>query len=108
VRFEQVITNLLDNAVKFSPEGGAVTVGLEVLDGGRIRLSVTDEGIGIPLDRRESVFDRFHQGPDENHLSGMGLGLYIAREIIELHGGHIRVEEPEHAGTCFVLEFPSA
>jgi signal transduction histidine kinase len=108
IRFEQVITNLLDNAVQFSPQGGTVTVNLEQDGEGQIRLSITDEGVGIPLHRRETVFDRFQQFHGERHLSGMGLGLYITREIIELHGGSIRVEGPEHPGTRLVVILPPA
>jgi signal transduction histidine kinase len=106
VRFEQVITNLLDNAVKFSPQGGTVTVELR-RDNSGIRLSVTDQGVGISPDQREAVFGRFHQAHDAHHLSGMGLGLYIAREIVELHGGCVHVEECEHPGSSFVVILPS-
>jgi signal transduction histidine kinase len=106
LRFEQVITNLLDNAVKFSPQGGKVTVGLAV-EGGDILLSVTDEGVGIPADERDHLFDRFHQTHAARHLSGLGLGLYITREIVELHGGRVRIEQPAHPGTRFVVELPS-
>ncbi|MGA7731899.1 MAG: ATP-binding protein [Chloroflexia bacterium] len=107
IRFEQVVTNLLDNAVQFSPQGGTVTVELEYGEG-QILLSITDEGVGIPPHKRETVFDRFQQYHGERHLSGMGLGLYITREIIELHGGSIRVEVPEHPGTRFVVILPPA
>jgi signal transduction histidine kinase len=109
VRFEQVITNLLDNAVKFSPKGGTVTVGLEQGDEGGeggIRLSVTDQGVGIPPDQWEAVFGRFQQAHSEGHLSGMGLGLYVTREIVELHGGSIQVEENQPQGSRFVVALP--
>jgi PAS domain S-box-containing protein len=106
VRFEQVLTNLLDNAIKFSPRGGIVTVALGHGEDGGARLSVTDQGVGIAPAKREAIFDRFHQAHDEHHLSGMGLGLYIAREIIELHGGHIQLEEPERPGSRFVVTLP--
>jgi signal transduction histidine kinase len=108
VRFEQVITNLVDNAIKFSPEETIVKVALERKAGGIVRLSITDFGIGVPPDQREAVFDRFHQAPGVRHLSGMGLGLYISREIIELHGGSIRIEEPEHPGSRFVVTLTKA
>ncbi|HVA89933.1 MAG TPA: ATP-binding protein [Chloroflexota bacterium] len=108
VRFEQVITNLLDNAIKFSPEGGVVTVNLEQGDDGGIRLAVTDQGVGIPPNQHEAVFGRFHQAHDEGHLSGMGLGLYITREIVELHGGRVWIEDPKHAGSRFVVTLPSS
>ncbi|HEX9987628.1 MAG TPA: ATP-binding protein [Chloroflexia bacterium] len=106
VRFEQVINNLLDNAVKFSPQGGVITVELGQDDEGGIRLSVTDQGIGIPPGEYESVFDRFHQAHSDHHLSGMGLGLYITREIVELHGGSIRIEQPGQRGSRFVVSLP--
>jgi signal transduction histidine kinase len=107
VRFGQVIANLLDNAVKFSPENGTITITLEENAEG-IRLSVTYHGVGIPPDQRTAVFGRFHQAHNAHHLSGMGLGLYITREIIELHGGFARIEEPEHPGSRFVVGLPPA
>lgn len=106
VRFEQVLTNLLDNAVKFSPLGGSVTVELGYGDDGGIRLSVTDQGVGIPPAQREEVFEQFHQAHGARHLSGLGLGLYITREIVELHGGHVRIEEPAYRGSRFVVTLP--
>ena len=111
VRFEQIVNNLLDNAIKFSPLGGIVRVGLvevdpELAKDRSIWLSVTDEGVGIPSDQREHIFERFQQAHGENHLSGMGLGLYITREIVELHGGSIWIEEPEHTGSRFVVTLP--
>ncbi len=83
VRFDHVVTNLLDNAVKFSPRGSTVTVEFGHDDDGGIRLSVTDQGVGVPPDQREAVFDRFHQAHDGPHMSGLGLGLFIAQEIVE-------------------------
>lgn len=105
-RFGQVITNLLDNAVKFSPDGGTVTVELGQEDDGGIRLAVADEGVGISPEQRTQIFDRFHQAHSESHLSGLGLGLYIAREIVELHEGIIWCEAPEHGGSRFVVVLP--
>ena len=101
-----LITNLLDNAIKFSPEGGTVTVALEYGADGGIRLAVTDQGVGIPPNQREAIFDRFHQAHDKGHLSGMGLGLYITREIVELHGGCVWIEDPEPVGARFVVALP--
>ncbi|HWE62316.1 MAG TPA: ATP-binding protein [Chloroflexota bacterium] len=106
LRFEQVITNLLDNAIKFSPEGGTITVELGQSDDGGIQLSVTDQGVGITPDQREAIFDHFHQAHGERQLTGMGLGLYLTREIVELHGGRVRAEEPEHRGSRFVVSLP--
>ena len=106
VRLEQVVTNLLDNAVKFSPEGGTVTVELTRGTGGAICLGVTDEGVGIPLDEQEEVFERFHQAHGDHHLSGMGLGLYITREIVTLHGGIVEIEDATPRGTRVVVTLP--
>jgi signal transduction histidine kinase len=106
LRFEQVLTNLLDNAAKFSPEGGAVTVELAQDDARGVQLSVTDQGIGIPAEQREVIFDRFYQGQGSRHLSGLGLGLYISSEIVALHGGAIHIEEPEQGGARFVVALP--
>lgn len=108
LRFEQVIGNLVDNAIKFSPDGGTVTVELGREPDGQIRLAVTDEGIGVPLEAREEVFNRFHQAHDGRHLAGMGLGLYISREIVQSHGGWVRIEDPPHPGTRFVVSLPVA
>jgi signal transduction histidine kinase len=106
LRFEQVITNLVDNAVKFSPHGGTITVAL-VEDGpAKVKLSITDHGVGIPEDQRDQVFQRFHQAHRRSHLSGLGLGLYITHEVVALHGGEIRIEQPEHDGTRFVIVLP--
>ena len=106
VRFEQVITNLLDNAIKFSPQGGTVTIGLAHGPGGEVRLSVADEGVGVPPDKREAIFARFQQAHGRHHLSGLGLGLYVAREIVESHGGRIALEDPEQRGSRFVVTLP--
>jgi signal transduction histidine kinase len=107
LRFEQVFTNLLDNAVKFSPQGSRVTVELGHTAEGGARLAVTDQGIGVPPDQQAAVFERFHQASGVHHLSGMGLGLYITREIVELHGGRIWLEAPDHPGARFVVTLPS-
>ncbi|HEY8884381.1 MAG TPA: ATP-binding protein, partial [Chloroflexota bacterium] len=106
IRFEQVITNLLNNAVKFSPKGGVVLVDLRRTEDNQARLSVTDQGIGIPAEERDLVFDRFQQANGVRHLSGLGLGLYITREIVELHHGSIWIEQPNHPGTRFVVTVP--
>ncbi len=106
LRFEQVITNLIENAIKFSPHGGPVHVSLGMADAWTVRFSVTDHGVGIPPDQRDHVFDRFHQAHGRSHLSGLGLGLYITREVVVRHGGEIRIEQPEHEGTRFVVLLP--
>jgi signal transduction histidine kinase len=108
LRFEQVLTNLLDNAVKFSPGGGPVQVVLSIAAGNTVRISVEDRGVGIPPEHRGQIFERFHQAHDElqPYLAGMGLGLYISRQIVELHGGSINAEFPEEGGVRFVIQLP--
>lgn len=103
LRFEQVLTNLLTNALKFGPAGEAVAVTL-VRDGWHMRLSVFDRGPGVLEDRRARLFERFFQAnPDR---SGMGLGLYITKEIVDAHGGTIVAEFPASGGTRFTVTLP--
>ena len=106
LRLEQVFTNLFDNAIKYSPLGGEIEVQVESPDGEAARISVRDHGIGIPEERRARIFDRFYQAHGNNYLGGMGLGLYISREIVVLHGGEIKADFPEDGGTRFVVSVP--
>jgi K+-sensing histidine kinase KdpD len=107
IRFEQVIINLLSNAVKYSPEGGRVAVSLSyVANNDNIRFLVRDWGLGIPPEHRSQIFNRFYQAHQPRHLGGMGLGLYITRQIVELHGGRIEVQFPEDGGSCFEVTLP--
>jgi excisionase family DNA binding protein len=104
LRLEQVLTNLLDNAVKYSPNGGRI----EVVVGqrrGALQISVRDHGLGIPPENRGQIFERFYQAHSDGR-SGLGLGLYITRQIVELHGGSIRAEFPRGGGTRFVVTMP--
>lgn len=106
LRLEQVLTNLLDNAVKYSPDHGAIDVSARSAGQGWIELSVRDHGLGIPVDRRAHIFERFYQAHEQGYRSGMGLGLFICRQIVELHGGEIRAEFPRDGGTRFVVTLP--
>ncbi len=106
VRLGQVLRNLLDNALRYTPTGGAVTLTLQACppDGGgdnRSVLRVSDTGPGIPLGERERVFERFHRGMDriDRRAGGSGLGLAICKAIVLAHGGQIRVAGGECAGT---------
>jgi signal transduction histidine kinase len=108
LRFEQVVLNLLDNAVKFSPEGGQIDIQLQQSSAAGIRLTVRDRGIGVPPEHRAHLFERYYQAHGNEHRSGMGLGLYITSEIVEKHGGHIKVECPHDGGTRFIVEMPDA
>jgi len=103
-RIEQVITNLLTNASKF---GQKKPITLHVApDGERARLRVTDRGIGISSEDQARVFERFERAVTSQHFGGLGLGLYIARQIVEAHGGEIRVESVPGAATSFVVLLP--
>jgi signal transduction histidine kinase len=108
LRLEQVLTNLLDNAVKYSPGGGPVEVALSTPAPDCLQITVTDQGIGIPPAQRERIFERFYQGHGPGSFGGMGLGLHISRQIVELHGGQITVEAPPAGGTRFVVRIPLA
>jgi len=107
-RLEQVLGNLLENAVKYSPDGSEIFVSVE--DKGDLLLtSVCDRGIGIPSDEIAQVFERFHRGRQvsSTNYGGLGLGLYITKQIIERHGGAIWVESKEGAGTTFYFTLPA-
>ena len=108
-RLEQVVTNLVDNAIKFTPANGAVTIsGSDV--GEYIRVSVRDTGIGIPADALPNVFDRFYQVDSTSTRSyrGTGLGLTICKHIVEQHQGRIWVESVQNEGSTFSFELPRA
>jgi signal transduction histidine kinase len=107
VRIEQVVGNLLDNAIKFSPDGGRIEVEVSTPAAETVRLAVRDHGIGIPRSRRQELFSRYYQAHAESHRSGLGLGLYISRCIVELHGGKIGVEFPADVGSRFVIDLPA-
>jgi signal transduction histidine kinase len=106
-RLGQVISNLLENAVKYSPEGGPIEVVAE-RRGGEIEVRVTDTGVGIPAEHRENVFERFYQADDDagrRRFGGLGLGLYISRAIIDAHSGRIWAGANTEAGQGSVFGF---
>ena len=104
-RFARVIDNLLTNALKFTPSGGRICVGLAA-HAGRTRLTVQDTGMGIPAELQAHIFDKFSTAVRTGlHGDGStGLGLFIAKQIVRLHGGKIWVESQEHEGTTFFVE----
>jgi signal transduction histidine kinase len=108
VGIEQVMSNLLDNAIKYSPDGGQIDVEVGCADAEHVRLAVRDHGLGIPPEKRAEIFGRFYQAHAEDHRSGLGLGLYISRQIVTLHEGVIAVEFPADGGTRFVVTLPVA
>jgi signal transduction histidine kinase len=109
LRLEQVVHNLLTNAVKYSPDGGEVTVTAACLDG-HARLSVADQGVGIPAEALAHIFDRYYRAANvvSRNYSGLGMGLYMAREVMTGHGGTISVESAEGRGSTFTLDLPLA
>jgi signal transduction histidine kinase len=106
-RIAQVLTNLTDNAMKYSPDGGPVSISA-VLDADEVLVRVTDEGIGIPAEHIDHVFERFYQAGgerDRRRFGGLGLGLYISQAIIDAHGGRIWAEPNTAAGRGAVFAF---
>jgi signal transduction histidine kinase len=107
-RLAQVVGNLLSNAIKYSPQGGTVHVVAEQ-DNGLVRVSVRDEGLGIPDELQEGVFAKFFRGEaPASGITGSGLGLTIARSVVEAHGGRMNFESGRGKGSVFWLELPSA
>jgi two-component system, OmpR family, phosphate regulon sensor histidine kinase PhoR len=113
-RLEQALLNLAHNAVKFSHRGGEIRIGWSRVDG-RVRFSVADDGIGVPLAHRARIFERFYKvdrsrvrEADESERGSAGLGLSIVRHLAEAHGGGVGLESEEGVGSTFWIEVPSA
>jgi two-component system phosphate regulon sensor histidine kinase PhoR len=104
-RLEQVLVNLIHNAVKFTDPGGQVTLFAQK-ENGFVRFSVQDTGVGIPADELERIFERFYKADRARSSGGTGLGLSIARHIVEAHGGKIWVESVEGRGSTFNFTIP--
>ncbi len=104
---EQILYNLIQNAIKYSPAGGMITMRLRTIDGQAV-LSVADEGLGIPDDERTRVYDRFYRARNISgeQISGLGMGLYIVKELVHLHGGTIDVESSLGKGSTFRVTLP--
>jgi PAS domain S-box-containing protein len=115
LRLEQVVQNLVHNAIKYSPSGGVIDIRLEVIappeaaDGlNSAALSITDHGMGIPTESLPLIFRRFYRAKNvqHTHINGVGVGLYVAHEIVVLHGGNITVESTESVGSTFRVILP--
>jgi signal transduction histidine kinase len=106
-RLRQVLINLLDNAVKYTPAGGTIRVAVAV-EQPWVHLRISDTGIGIPAEDIPFIFDRFYRVDKarSRKVGGTGLGLAIVRWIVEAHGGSINVESTEGVGTTFHLRLP--
>lgn len=111
-RLSRVVANLLDNAVRYSPDGGDIVVrlGMEDEDQGRsVVITVKDSGIGIPPDDLPRIFERFHRASNvRGRIAGTGVGLASARSIVQAHGGTIHVESVEGSGSTFTIRLPIA
>jgi signal transduction histidine kinase len=105
-RLQRVVANLLDNAVKYSPRGGTVTLSVK-LDAGNARVEISDTGIGIDENDIPHIFERFYRGDKSRSTAGSGLGLSLALAIIRAHGGDITVKSSSH-GSTFAFFLPTS
>jgi PAS domain S-box-containing protein len=108
-RIAQIIANLLENAVKYSPDGGEILVAIGT-EGSHAYVRVTDHGIGIPEDDLPKIFTPFYRGSNASsrHFTGLGLGLYLSQRVAEAHGGQLSVASVEGEGSTFLLTLPLA
>jgi signal transduction histidine kinase len=106
-KLRQVLVNLLDNAIKYSPDGGKVEIRIEQ-DDLRCGIVVSDEGLGIPISEREKIFEKFYRlDPQQTKgVGGSGLGLYICRELVERMDGQLSVESEPGVGSRFTVSLP--
>ncbi len=106
-RIAQVLDNLLGNAIKFSPNGGTITVRVHAIDG-IVQVEVSDQGIGIPADKLDKIFERFYQvdGSSRRRFGGTGLGLAIVKRIVRAHNGTVWVDSEEGKGSTFFFTLP--
>jgi signal transduction histidine kinase len=110
-RAVQILGNLLSNASKYSPHGGRITIGLALSEQeGFVRVAVADTGVGIAPDEQRHVFTPFFRARSagQSGARGIGLGLYITRLLVEIHGGQIWFESAINGGTTFFVTFPTA
>lgn len=105
-RLRQVLTSLVDNAIKCGPEGSPIDVVVSPAAPEVVELSVRDRGPGMPPGQRIQNFERFYRSHGAGHKSGLGLGQLISRQIVDLHGGEIRAEYPPEGGARFVVRLP--
>ncbi|UCH34483.1 MAG: GAF domain-containing protein [Armatimonadota bacterium] len=106
-KIDQILTNLINNAIKYSPDGGDVVVSARAT-GGNVEVSVADQGIGIPPDHMDKIFARFHrvEGGDTRRAGGTGIGLFLVKHLVEAHAGRIWVESEPGKGSTFTFAIP--
>lgn len=109
-RLRQVLANLIDNAIKYGREGGQVVIGGRTLDRARVEITVRDDGPGIPAEAKARIFERFYRldKARSREQGGTGLGLAIVKNVVQAHGGDVRVESASGAGTEFFITLPAA
>jgi heavy metal sensor kinase len=103
---QRLVANLIDNAIKYTDDGGKVELSLHSRGGGRLLLQVADNGIGIETEDLTRIFDRFYRGDHSRSQEGAGLGLSLARAIARAHGADIRVQSTAGSGSTFTVDFP--
>jgi two-component system phosphate regulon sensor histidine kinase PhoR len=105
----QILTNVIGNAIKYSPSGGVVTVSGSTENGGRgIQIRVSDQGIGIPREHLAKIFERFHRvdNRDNREIGGTGIGLYLVKSMVEAHHGTVDVQSELGKGSTFIINLP--
>jgi PAS domain S-box-containing protein len=109
-KLDQILTNLMNNAIKYSPNGGAITLHAKIVDGNQLMIGVEDQGMGIPKDHLAKVFEKFHRvnNDDNRKIYGTGLGLYLVKHLVEqVHFGSIWAESEVGVGSTFWVKIPT-
>jgi signal transduction histidine kinase len=101
----QVFSNVLSNAIKYSPDGGVIAVDA-ALAGDEVIVAVADHGIGIPVADLDRLFERYHRGGNVSGIVGTGVGLYLVKMVLDMHGGAVTVESKEGEGARFTIRLP--
>ena len=102
----QVVSNLISNAVKYSPEGSLVSVQAASNGDGGVEIAVRDRGVGIPADELQNLFQRFFRASTSTGIAGTGIGLHMVKALVDMHGGRIDVSSEEGAGSTFTVYLP--